>query len=83
MKTLVITIGFVLGGQLLYSQSDSIPPGPRLGYCIKTKSLTRTDLKKTHPFDKATKIQVVSFKPDLTNETPPMKDGTIDTTQFI
>ena len=82
MKTILITIGLILGGQLLHAQ-DSIPPMPRLGCCVKTKSLTLTDLKKTHPFDKTNKIQVVSFKPDLTNESPPTKDGTIDTTQFI
>jgi len=81
MKITAITIGFILSGQLLYSQSRTSPIAN--GYCVKTKSLTRTDLKKTHPFDKATKIQIVSFKPDLEQESLPMKNGTIDTTQFI
>lgn len=80
MKTILMTIGLVLGGQLLYSQ-PGIPL--RNGNCVKTKSLTRSDLEKTHPFDKATKIQLVSFKPDLANESPPMKNGMIDTTKFI
>src|SRR5258706_15963109 len=80
MKSLILPLGCLLCGHLLYSQLET-PPMPRLAYCVKTKSLKRADLKNTFPFNKTTKIQLVSFKPDY--ESMPMKNGSIDTTTFI
>lgn len=81
MKATKIIICLVLCGQLVYSQSDSIPPRANRPVCVRTKSLTLTKLKKTHPFDKTAKVQLVSFKPAY--ESIPMSFGTIDTTKFI
>lgn len=80
MKTLPIIFVWLLCAQWTYSQSGT-PPIPRSAYCVRTKSLARKDLKNEFPFNKATKIQFVSFKPD--KESMPMIDGVIDTAKFI
>lgn len=77
---LVMTFACLLCTQFVYSQSGT-PSIPHLAYCVKTGSLKRNDLKSTFPFDKTTKIQLVSFKPE--NESMPMTDGSVDTIKFI
>ncbi|GHN03202.1 hypothetical protein WSM22_46910 [Cytophagales bacterium WSM2-2] len=80
MKITLTLLCIVLVEQLAYSQSQPSSE-PHFAYCVKTKSLTRTKLKNTYPFDRTKKIQLVSFKPDY--ESGPMKNGTLDSTKFI